>query len=176
MSSGVFRTASPNAIRSRSNGLASFRTFFTCRPNAFSMPCSCRSNVSGVSFSFGASATAAFTNGGEPGGQSTGKVCQSDDFRIGAAESRCSSSNASRMSWTDLPRLDPSATRATVSCFTTSPLLVYFKPSTSCMLYSPGFCRTTHWAARNAPFANVSRLDALCVSSTRSPFAAKITV
>ena len=36
--------------------------------------------------------------------------------------------------------------------------------------------RLTQIAARSAPFAKVSRLDALCVSSTRSPGAAKITV
>ena len=36
--------------------------------------------------------------------------------------------------------------------------------------------RQTQSAARNAPLANVSRLDALCVSSSRSPVFAKITV
>ncbi len=52
----------------------------------------------------------------------------------------------------------------------------YFNPSTSCISYRPGFCPATHCAARSAPLANVSRLDALCVSSTRSPVFAKITV
>src|SRR5689334_2110128 len=52
----------------------------------------------------------------------------------------------------------------------------HFSPSTSCMSYNPGFCFTTHCAARSAPKANVSRLEALCVSSRRSPVPAKMTV
>src|SRR5438067_2173467 len=32
-----------------------------------------------------------------------------------------------------------------------------FNPSTSCILYNPGFCSSTHSAARSAPLAKVSR-------------------
>ena len=52
----------------------------------------------------------------------------------------------------------------------------YFNPSTSCMSYKPGGLVTTHRAARSAPRANVSRLDARCVTSIRSPGPPKSTV
>ena len=42
------------------------------------------SNDSGVSSARGTKPTTAFTNIGEPGGQSTGDVCQSEDLRIGS--------------------------------------------------------------------------------------------
>ena len=44
------------------------------------------------------------------------------------------------------------------------------------MSYKPAGCRQSHAAARNAPRAKVSRLDARWVSSTRSPLSAKKTV
>src|SRR5688572_2735367 len=52
----------------------------------------------------------------------------------------------------------------------------HFKPSTSCMSYTPGGCFTTQCAARTAPRAKMPRSLALCVSSRRSPRAAKRTV
>lgn len=57
-----------------------------------------------------------------------------------------------------------------------SAVVVQRSPRTSCIVYRPGGCVTTHWAARNAPWAKVSRLEALWVNSRRSPFAAKMTV
>ena len=50
------------------------------------------------------------------------------------------------------------------------------KPRTSSMSYSPGALSLAQSAARSAPLAKVSRLEALCVSSSRSPSFAKITV
>ena len=56
--------------------------------------------------------TTAFTNFGEPGGQSTGDVCQSEDLRIGASENFCSRAIASKMICRESPRFEPSATKA----------------------------------------------------------------
>lgn len=53
---------------------------------------------------------------------------------------------------------------------------LHFSPSTSCMSYTPGGRPTTQRAARSAPWAKVSRLEARWVSSRRSPGVAKITV
>ena len=50
------------------------------------------------------------------------------------------------------------------------------KPRTSCISNRPRSCAATHAAARAAPLANVIRLDALCVISTRSPSVANHTV
>jgi len=44
------------------------------------------------------------------------------------------------------------------------------------MSYSPGFCSTTHFAARTLPRENMSRVWARWVSSIRSPSAAKMTL
>ena len=52
----------------------------------------------------------------------------------------------------------------------------YLSPNTSCMSYKPGSCETAHLAARNAPRANVSRLLARCINSTRSPAAPNVTM
>ncbi len=48
----------------------------------------------------------------------------------------------------------------------------YRRPSTSCMSYSPHSLPARKRAARSAPRANVARLLALCVISTRSPIPA----
>lgn len=49
----------------------------------------------------------------------------------------------------------------------------YFKPSTSCMSYSPGVLPTTHLAARTLPRENMSRVMARWEISIRSPMPMK---
>ena len=189
VSSGVDRVSLPNAIKSKSKGRGSLSTDFGWRPNSFCSACSLTSSVSGVSPARGHRPTAAFTNGGEPGGQSTGEVCHSEDLSTGFADNSANRSIASRRMFCESPRFDPRAINTNVAaeagrlifCDWMSRDLSrvatsYFNPNTSCMSYRPGFCLTTHAAARRAPLAKVSRLEALWVSSKRSPFVAKRTV
>ncbi len=49
----------------------------------------------------------------------------------------------------------------------------YRRPRTSCISYSPGFCLTTHLAARAAPRENMSRVWARWVISILSPMPMK---
>lgn len=56
------------------------------------------------------------------------------------------------------------------------PQTAYLKPSTSCMSYRPDVFSARKRAALRAPMANVARLDALWVISTRSPMPANMTV
>ncbi len=111
-SSGVSRVSGPNAIKSKSSGRGSFGTILVCRPNSFSSTRSFCSNDSGVSPSRASKPTTAFTNSGEPGGQSTGEVCHNEDLRIGRSEQFCSRTIASRMIRRESPRLEPNATNA----------------------------------------------------------------
>lgn len=57
--------------------------FLWLAPNSFSIACNLTSRDFGVSRAPATSPTTAFTNGGEPGGQSTGEVCQSEDLTSG---------------------------------------------------------------------------------------------
>ena len=54
----------------------------------------------------------ALMNIGEPGGQSTGMVSRSDDFRIGSVDIVCSRSMAVCKIRRESPRFEPSATKA----------------------------------------------------------------
>src|SRR5262245_37280254 len=56
------------------------------------------------------------------------------------------------------------------------PKRTYARRKRSSMLYSPQGCCTTHFAARNAPLAKVSRLWDRWTSSKRSPRPPKSTV
>ena len=49
--SSEFLVSDPNTIKSKSNGRASFITFFGILPNSFSKACNFLNNPSGVSFS-----------------------------------------------------------------------------------------------------------------------------
>ena len=93
------------------------KLFSAGRPNSFSSLRSFSSNDSGVSPVLAARPTTAFTNGGESGGQFTGDVCQSEDLRIGWLEKFCSRAIASKTIWRESPRLEPSATNASVLTF-----------------------------------------------------------
>jgi len=110
---GVARLSGPKAIRSRSSGRGSFKTFLGCRPNSFSMACSLTSRVSGVSSARGVNPTTAFTNCGEPAGQSTGLVCHREDLRIGPSDSSWSRRIARRTLPFASPTFAPNATNAT---------------------------------------------------------------
>src|SRR5207248_2487888 len=65
----------------------SFTTVFGLRPNSRSNSWSFPSSDSGVSPIKGVNPTIALTNFGEPGGQSTGPVSQSEDLSSGPSES-----------------------------------------------------------------------------------------
>jgi hypothetical protein len=143
----VIRISCPKAIRSRSSGRGSLRTCLGRRPKSFSIARNFASRLSGVSPGPGTSATTAFTNGGEPGGQSTGEVCQREDFESGAVESCCTCSIAARRIPEESPRFEPSATNAFGTVDVTRLILFpggrwrllesaptsYFSPNTSCM-------------------------------------------
>src|SRR5581483_7598457 len=111
----VLRRSSPNAIKSKSNGRASFNTCFGLRPNTFSNSCNFPSSDSGVSPARGFRATTAFTNGGDPGGQSTGLVSQSDDAFTGSSDRSPNRAIARRMAPWGFPRFAPNAMMATSS-------------------------------------------------------------
>ncbi len=112
VNSGVARVSLPNAIRSKSSGRGSLRTCFGRRPNAFSRACNLASNDSGVSPARGTNPTTAFTKAGDPGGQSTGEVCQSEDRKRGPSDSSPRSIIPSRIFPWESPRFAPSATIA----------------------------------------------------------------
>src|SRR6185437_9664359 len=98
-----------NAIKSKSSGRGSFRTFFGARPNSFSSVCNFANNDSGVSPPFGVSAATAFKNIGDPGGQSTGVVSKNEDLAIGPADNSRSRSIARVSTLRESPRFDPKA-------------------------------------------------------------------
>ena len=75
----------------------------------------CPAAIPAVSSFRGTRPTTAFTNIGEPGGQSTGDVCQSEDLRIGRSEKFCSRAIASKMIRRESPRLEPNATMTNLS-------------------------------------------------------------
>ena len=110
--SGKCRTSVLNVIKSKSSGRGSLRIIFGRRPNSFSSACNFSSKVSGVSFVRGVKLTTAFTNFGESGGQSTGDVCHSEEFRFGVSENCCSRVNADKIFFCESPRLEPRATKA----------------------------------------------------------------
>jgi len=112
VNSGVARISLLNAIKSRSSGRASFRTFLGMRPNSFSSVWSFLSKDSGVSLLRGASPTTAFTKFGEPGGQSTGALSKSDDFRSGWSDNSCNRSIACKIRRRESPRFEPNAMNA----------------------------------------------------------------
>ncbi len=112
INSGELLTSFPKAIKSKSSGRGSLRTFFGNRPNSFSRACNFFNKDSGVSSFRGTKPTTAFTNFGESGGQSTGVVCQKEDLRIGATEIFCNRASASKRICRESPRFEPSATMA----------------------------------------------------------------
>ena len=109
-------------------GRASFITVLGRRPRSHSSVNSFITSESAVSPGRGVSATAAFTNGGEPGGQSTGAVGQSEDLRMGVAENFCNLSKACRISAAESPRLEPRAISAVVGDEFTRFILKSFPP------------------------------------------------
>ena len=72
INSGELRVSVPNAIKSKSSGRGSFRTFLGGGRIPFPVRAVFSATIRGVSFSSGIKPTTAFTNFGEPGGQSTG--------------------------------------------------------------------------------------------------------
>ena len=80
--------------------------------------------------------TTAFTKTGEPGGQSTGVVCQSEDLSKGRFETAPAAAASPRSTFCrESPRFDPSATIANSPDFRlwTLDFRLHFSPSTSCM-------------------------------------------
>lgn len=108
----VSRLSSPNAIKSRSSARGSFKSFFGVLPNSFSSTFNFCIKDSGVSPVLGTKATAAFTNFGESGGQSTGDVCHNEDCKSGSSENFWSCAMASRTVFCEAPRFEPRATIA----------------------------------------------------------------
>jgi len=109
---GRLTARAPKAIKSRSSRRGSLGTPPRCRPNSASRTCSLRRRDWGVSSARGQSPAMALTKDGDPGGQSTGVVRQSDERSSGASDSICSRSNARRRISFESPRLEPRATKA----------------------------------------------------------------
>ena len=160
-----WRCSSLKAMRSRSSGRGSFMTTLGCRPNCTSSACNFSNNDSGVSLSNGVNAAVALMKSGESGGQSTGVLRHRED---------CEWASGKAFSIRERPieawRLDRRGW-SQAQC-----RRAYSRPRTFCMFVKPGRLPLAHWAARRAPLAKVSRLAALCVSSSRSPAPAYMTV
>ena len=107
VSAGLWRISGPKLMRSKSSRRASFNTCLGRRPNSTSKACSWASNDSGDSPALTCKPAQAFTKGGDPGGQSTGVLCQSEERTRGASDSCCNRARAASRVGGESPRFYP---------------------------------------------------------------------
>ena len=167
----------PKAIKSRSSRRGSLSIFLRLPPKFFLQ------HLQLTQQGFAASPpgadrspATALTKGGEPGGQSTGVLRQSEERSRGLCGERLQPVEcAPDESPSNRPGSSQGRQRPFRAHFDSS-RTGSFQPQNVLHVVKAGLLPTTHWAARNAPPANVSRLDALWVNSSRSPACAKMTV